>query len=453
MSDSGTPPSFPPPADAAPSPPGPPSVPPPPIPPPAAPAEGGEAGAAPTGSNSAKWLVAVAAIVVLALVGAVVVLVTDGSDSSDDIDTQSRNTISSDNDTTDDVGNTPDPDRPEDTRPDETVVPLGPPVDPPSSGGLVDGAPDGVTGTRESPVPSGQVADLGNGWRLQVVDVIDDDTDRLVRETFLPLPPAGSRYTIVSVRLGYYGLDDPGSAYELLLSGVGASNVELDGSCDFGLRSIEGFVDIFSGGVAAGELCFTTTLEDAAMLQIHAEDYSGNEVFVDASTVDSNAVPLPTLSGPRPGAAATPARLAPTPIGTPAALGEGWTLTVLGSVVDITDQIRAENSFDESEPGERFVGFPVEVLYEGTDRGSMFFVQISALPDGNVAGYPFCGSFEGELDEFADVFTGGRLTGTVCAAVPEQELSSVVAYAFAGFDGDPVFFSLGAAGGGPAPAP
>lgn len=453
MSDSGTPPSFPPPADAAPSPPGPPSVPPPPIPPPAAPAEGGEAGAAPTGSNSAKWLVAVAAIVVLALVGAVVVLVTDGSDSSDDIDTQSRNTISSDNDTTDDVGNTPDPDRPEDTRPDETVVPLGPPVDPPSSGGLVDGAPDGVTGTRESPVPSGQVADLGNGWRLQVVDVIDDDTDRLVRETFLPLPPAGSRYTIVSVRLGYYGLDDPGSAYELLLSGVGASNVELDGSCDFGLRSIEGFVDIFSGGVAAGELCFTTTLEDAAMLQIHAEDYSGNEVFVDASTVDSNAVPLPTLSGPRPGAAATPARLAPTPIGTPAALGEGWTLTVLGSVVDITDQIRAENSFDESEPGERFVGFPVEVLYEGTDRGSMFFVQISALPDGNVAGYPFCGSFEGELDEFADVFTGGRLTGTVCAAVPEQELSSVVAYAFAGFDGDPVFFSLGAAGGGPAPTP
>jgi len=391
--------------------------------------------------------------VVLALVGAVVVLVTDGSDSSDDIDTQSRNTISSDNDTTDDVGNTPDPDRPEDTRPDETVVPLGPPVDPPSSGGLVDGAPDGVTGTRESPVPSGQVADLGNGWRLQVVDVIDDDTDRLVRETFLPLPPAGSRYTIVSVRLGYYGLDDPGSAYELLLSGVGASNVELDGSCDFGLRSIEGFVDIFSGGVAAGELCFTTTLEDAAMLQIHADDYSGNEVFVDASTVDSNAVPLPTLSGPRPGAAATPARLAPTPIGTPAALGEGWTLTVLGSVVDITDQIRAENSFDESEPGERFVGFPVEVLYEGTDRGSMFFVQISALPDGNVAGYPFCGSFEGELDEFADVFTGGRLTGTVCAAVPEQELSSVVAYAFAGFDGDPVFFSLGAAGGGPAPAP
>jgi len=389
--------------------------------------------------------------VVLALVGAVVVLVTDGSDSS--VDTQSRNTISSDNDTTDDVGRTPDPDRPEDTRPDETVAPLGPPVDPPSSGGLVDGAPDGVTGTRESPVPSGQVADLGNGWRLQVVDVIGDDTDRLVRETFLPLPPAGSRYTIVSVRLGYYGLDDPGSAYELLLSGVGASNVELDGSCDFGLRSIEGFVDIFSGGVAAGELCFTTTLEDAAMLQIHADDYSGNEVFVDASTVDSKAVPLPTLSGPRPGAAATPARLAPTPIGTPAALGEGWTLTVLGSVVDITDQIRAENSFDESEPGERFVGFPVEVLYEGTDRGSMFFVQISALPDGNVAGYPFCGSFEGELDEFADVFTGGRLTGTVCAAVPEQELSSVVAYAFAGFDGDPVFFSLGAAGGGPAPAP
>ena len=453
MSDFGTPPSFPPPVGATPSPLGPPSVPPPPIPPPAAPAEGGDAGDAPTGSNSTRWFIAVAAIVVLALVGAVVVLVTGGSDSSDDIDTESRDTPSADNDTTNDVGSTPGPDRPENTRPDETVAPTEAPVDPPSSGGLVDGAPDGATGTRESPVPPGQVAHLGNGWRLQVVDVIDDDTDRLVRETFLPLPPAGSRYTIVSVRLGYYGLDDPGSAYELLLSGVGASNVELDGSCDFGLRSIEGFVDIFSGGVAAGELCFTTTLEDAAMLQIHADDYSGNEVFVDASTVDSNAVPLPTLSGPRPGAAATPARLAPTPIGTPAALGEGWTLAVLGPVVDITDQIRAENSFDEPEPGERFVGFPVEVLYEGTDRGSMFFVQISALPDGNVAGYPFCGSFEGELDEFADVFTGGRLTGTVCAAVPEQELSSVVAYAFAGFDGDPVFFSLGAAGGGPAPTP
>jgi hypothetical protein len=428
------------------------------------PADGAGSGDGPTGSNSAKWLIAVAAVVVFALVGAVVLLVTGGSDSADDIDTESRDTISQDDNAADDrpddgeTAPVPDPGEetsPDDTRPGDTSPDDQdePPADEPSSGDLLAGAPDGVTGTRESPVPSGQFADLGNGWRLQIVDVIDDDTDRLVDGSFLPPPPAGSAYTTVTVRLGYYGLDDPASGYDLLLSGVGASSVELDDSCAFGVRSIQGVVDIFSGGVATGELCFTTTPDDAAVLQIYADDYLGNEVFLDASTADPGAPALPTFSGPQPGAAATPARLDPTPIGTPADLGDGWTLTVVGPVVDITDQILAENSFNVPEPGERFVGFPVDVLYEGAERGSMFDLQINALPDNNVSGYPFCGSFEGELDRFADVFTGGRLTGVVCAAVTEEELSSVVAYAMAGFDGERVFFSLGGAGGGSTPTP
>ena len=41
------------------------------------------------------------------------------------------------------------------------------------SSGIV-GAPVGRTGTRSDPVPVGEIADLGDGWRLQVIGVADD---------------------------------------------------------------------------------------------------------------------------------------------------------------------------------------------------------------------------------------------------------------------------------------
>jgi len=83
----------------------------------------------------------------------------------------------------------------------------------------------------------------------------------------------------------------------------------------------------------------------------------------------------------------------------------------------------------------------------------VFDVLISAVPDGNVAGSPFCGFFEDELDQSADIFTGARLTGTVCVVVSEQEVSSLVAYAIAEFGNDPVFFSVGGTAGASAPTP
>ncbi len=326
--------------------------------------------------------------------------------------------------------------------------------EPPASGDLVGGAPDGIVGDRASPVPPGQFADLGAGWRLQVVDVIDDATERVLEESSLEPPPPGSRFTVVSVRLGYYGIDDPTSAFEVLLSGVGADDVELDDSCSFGPRSIQSFVEIFAGGVTTGELCFTTTPEDATVLQVAASTFGGNDdVFLDASSGDPQADPLPTLRGPQPGAAATTARLAPVPVGVSADVGDDWTLTVRSAATDITDAITSENSFDEPAPGDRYVGFPVELGYDGPGTASVFDVIISAVPDSNVAGSPFCGFFDDELDQSAEISTGGRLTGTVCVVVAEQEVPSLVAYAIAGLDNDPVFFSVGGTTGASAPTP
>ena len=73
---------------------------------------------------------------------------------------------------------------------------------------LIEGAPEGVTGDRSAPVPSGEIADVGRGWRVQVLDVIEDGTDVMMAEDFNGPPPDGSRYTLVDVAVGY-GVDEP----------------------------------------------------------------------------------------------------------------------------------------------------------------------------------------------------------------------------------------------------
>ena len=155
--------------------------------------------------------------------------------------------------------------------PVETDAPVQ--TDPPASGDSVPGAPDGATGDRSNPVPSGAIANIGEGFRLQVVSITDDATDLVMAENeFNDPPPDGSRFTLVEVALGYYGFDDPQSGFLTSIQAVGSESTELESDCGVVPNSLDQFNDMFSGGVIRGNICFITTAADTGVIQVYVVD-------------------------------------------------------------------------------------------------------------------------------------------------------------------------------------
>ena len=330
--------------------------------------------------------------------------------------------------------------------PDETDPDVTDPVviDTPSSADVIAGAPTGITGDRDNPVPLGTVADIGGGWRLQVLEVIPDGAATVAAENeFNDPPPAGSTFTLVKVSLGYFGVDDPTSAFQPTISAVGAANLELESFCGSIPDELDAFVDVFSGGVVVGNLCFVTTTPDSTSLQLYAvgDYFDSDEVYLQANGAAAG-TPIAALVGPQPGATSTPARLSPTALSTAVDLGAGWTMTVTGAARDITDLVMTENQFNEPAPeGFRFVGVDVTYAYSGSDPAAAYQVTTKAVGDGNVELRTDCGVIPGEVDTFTDVFAGGSVSGTLCFVVPSASPGFVV-YASADFGVSPTMFAV-----------
>jgi len=208
-------------------------------------------------------------------------------------------------------------------------------------------------------------------------------------------------------------------------------------------NGLDTFGDVFSGGVLTGNVCFVTTPADAGLLQLYASSgFTGDEVFLDASAAPASTVPMPVLRGPQPDAASTEARQTPNPLATPVDVGEGWTLTVTVPAQDITDAVLAENQFNEPPPeGFRFIGVGVSFAYSGEASAAAFEVTLNAVSDSNVAVQPNCGVIPGEVDVFADIFSGGTADGTVCFVVPAEDVGTLTLYASTLFDGEYDFFA------------
>ena len=307
----------------------------------------------------------------------------------------------------------------------------------------VAGSPDGATGTRDAPVPPGVVADIGGGWRLQVLDVVADGSAAVIAESeFNDPPPAGSTFTLVKVALGYFGVEDPQSGFQPTITGVGSTSSELDTGCGVLPDEIDLFTDVFAGGVVTGNLCFVTAPDDVASLQLYGlGDFFAEEgVFLDATTAPDAATPLATMVGPQPAAASTPRRLAPTPLATPVDLGDGWTMT--GPANDITDATMAFNDFNEPPPaGYRFIGLDVVYAFDGAGSSAAYSVTTKAVGDANVELSQECGDFPGAADTFIDLFAGGTTAGTICFVVPVDSPQFVV-YAWADFTVDATVFAI-----------
>jgi hypothetical protein len=308
----------------------------------------------------------------------------------------------------------------------------------------VAGTPAGITGDRANPVPAGDIADIGKGWRLQVLKVNTDAAAAIAAENqFNDPPPPGSTFTLITVALGYFGLEDPKSAFETTISAVGAANVELTAKCGSIPQELNSFGELFSGGVVVGNVCFVTTPEDAASLQLYASGqlFGGDDVFLATSPAPADAVPMPTLTGPQPEAASSPSRLTPTPRGVAVDIGEGWKLSVSGAARDITDETLAENQFNEHPPdGFRFIGIDVTYSYDGAGSASPFTVTTKAVGDDNRELGTECGVTPGEVDLSADVFSGGTVSGTICFVVPTNS-TALVLYATAGSSGSNIMFA------------
>lgn len=324
--------------------------------------------------------------------------------------------------------------------PEETTPPETAPPEPDAD--EVDGAPAGERGTVDSPVAPGLLADIGGGWRLQVLEVVPDATALVAQENeFNDPPPAGSTFTLVKVSLGYYGLEEPKFGFEPTIQAVGAGKVELDENCGVTPDELDRFGDYFAGGVLTGNLCFITTPADIPSLLLYANGdfFGGDDVFLTAASATAPTA-MPLLAGPQPRASAFEARTAPIALNTPTDVGEGWQLAVTGAARDITDAVLAENQFNSPPPaGFRFVGIDVAYTFTGSGSDVALTATTSAVSLTNVSLSKECGVIPGEVDLFSDVFNGGTVAGTICFVVPDGGIDGLVLYTTS-FDTDNRFF-------------
>ena len=359
--------------------------------------------------------------------------------------------------TTEPAGSTPRPTLPSlpttvtDSIPPVTTV-VGP--DEPADGEEIAGAPSGERGTHADPVAVGEVADIGGGWRMQVLQVTLDGTSAVMEHNqFNDPPPPGSQFTLVRVALGYFGVEEPTSLFYPTLNVFGADEAELDGSCGTIPDDVVTFTEVFAGSVTVGNLCAVTTPEDGDVLQISARgalfSFDEDPVFLALSPAlaESAEPSIEPLPGPQPGAERTPDRESPTPVGTPVDLGEGWTFTVDAAAADITDAVLGENTFNDPPPeGSRFVGVDVTYAYDGPEASATpFAVTVSSVGSANRAFQGYCGVAPNEIDTFTELLPGGSVSGTMCLVIPAEDLANGtwLIYAEAGFDQDPVFLAVG----------
>lgn len=299
--------------------------------------------------------------------------------------------------------------------------------------------PTGITGTRDEPVPVGQVADIGGDWRLQVLDVIPDAAEQMAAaDEFYDAPPAGSTYMLVRIALGYFGNEDPKITFEPDINVFGSSGVTLDNFCAATVPDEVSFFNyLFSGGVVVGNVCFVAPVAEAGTFQLYGKgDFFDEEgVYLELGALAAAVEPMANLTGPQPGATSTAGRLSPTPVGTTTDVGPDWQITVTGAARDITAEVLAENQFNEMPPpGYLFVGVEMTFLYNGAGGGSPASVSIGAVSDDNVQHNSYCGIVPGEIDLYTELFAGGTASGTMCLLVPDDAIRTSL-FATADFNG------------------
>ncbi len=218
----------------------------------------------------------------------------------------------------------------------------------------------------------------------------------------------------------------------------GASAGAHDGRCGVQPEPVfSEFAEVFVGGTLSGVVCVPVPADDlehpdtqvALKFSSDSRAYFGLEGG-SATLAPVNVVPFEEqdqTSGGRanPHAPSEPVALVWDVLGD--ADGSKWDTTV-GPWTDMTAAVKAANSFnDDPADGFIFVGFPVEMmLLEATKEPLSVFPNVSFEVVGgasNAAHSGNCGvTPDGALDELAEVFVGGTISGTVCVPIAIEDL-------------------------------
>jgi hypothetical protein len=123
--------------------------------------------------------------------------------------------------------------------------------------------------------------------------------------------------------------------------------------------------------------------------------------------------------------------------------GEGeavelWEVMLSPTDTDATDEVLAENEFNEIAEGRRAVMTEVTATYVGPETGNAWVdLDLTYLgSDGNTFAYgddDYCGVIPNDLSDHGEQFPGATVAGNVCHAVPEVVIEDgmwIVALAF-----------------------
>ena len=141
-------------------------------------------------------------------------------------------------------------------------------------------------GTRTNPIPFGESAALGNGWRLSVEAVDFNATDVILAESsFNEPPPPDHRYVLVTVRATYEGPEESASVLgDVRLKAVGASALAYstsDADCGAVPNDASSAPEVFAGGTVTVNYCWSVPAQDVESLVIFADPSfsDGQRVF------------------------------------------------------------------------------------------------------------------------------------------------------------------------------
>ena len=306
----------------------------------------------------------------------------------------------------------------------------------------------GYAATREDPVPRSVGAPVGNGYVVSV-DAMNPDGAAAIEamDGFLSEPEPGEQFVLVSVTVGYNGSDEPQSVngFNAQIIG-GASSVGFDnfgcGSFDSQLSSSSS--KLFAGGIISGDFCFVVPGEEIPGMLLSMQGGFGSDsgTIFDPNAAADTPVPVVGSTGPSADGDYTPGRQAPTALGQPVDLGDGWTITINGSEPDATATLLAANEFNDPPPaGFVYSLVDMTLAFDGDEEpSSIFSVSVDVVGDSNVSGSNCSVSdVPDEIDRFADLFKGGSLSGNQCFVVNADDLDSLVVFASADFFSDDTF--------------
>ncbi len=120
----------------------------------------------------------------------------------------------------------------------------------------------------------------------------------------------------------------------------------------------------------------------------------------------------------------------PLPVGAVADIGD-WRLRVTGVTPEATDEVLAENQFnDPPAEGRQFFMVHLEATYVG-EESSNFWVDVSMKVVGpsNVAYESFedsCGVIPDPIDDSGETFPGGSIVGNACWSVSAEDAGGLV---------------------------